>query len=136
MLRVLSLLLIVFCLARVGQSQQAPTPGAQVEQTLADEAGDLGYLLYLPKTYDEQPDKRGHSSCFYTGEAKASVHWASLPNGDLPSLHSAVMTFRTFSFHRNALAMVPGATTRDKLNWIVCSITSPKSFASIHRKSI
>ena len=35
-------------------AQEAPTPGKQVERTMSDALGDVEYLIYLPKEYDQE----------------------------------------------------------------------------------
>ena len=71
MFRPLCLILVCSCVLEVVAAEQVPAPGAQVEQVLADEAGDLGYLLYLPRSYQEEPDKEWPLVLFLHGRGES-----------------------------------------------------------------
>ncbi len=71
MFRSLCLLLVCSCVLEVVAAEQSPAPGAQVEQVLADDAGDLGYLLYLPRSYQEEPDKEWPLVLFLHGRGES-----------------------------------------------------------------
>ena len=71
MFRPLCLILVCSCVLEVVAAEQVPAPGTQVEQVLADEAGDLGYLLYLPRSYQEEPDKEWPLVLFLHGRGES-----------------------------------------------------------------
>jgi predicted peptidase len=53
-------------------AQDTPTPGRQVEQTLSDATGDVDYLLYLPRTYDQDRDKAWPLMLFLHGRGESN----------------------------------------------------------------
>lgn len=68
-----SLLFVVVLLVPVaaGLAQETPAPGKQVECTMADQAGDIKYLMYLPKTYDEDTDQSWPIVLFLHGRGES-----------------------------------------------------------------
>lgn len=52
-------------------AEEAATPGKQVELKMPDAAGDLGYLMYLPKQYEEDKEKSWPLILFLHGRGES-----------------------------------------------------------------
>lgn len=57
MLRLFGSLLLAVCLTSLTLAESPAAAGKQVEAVLDDPSGDMGYLLYLPSAYEQDPNK-------------------------------------------------------------------------------
>jgi predicted peptidase len=55
----------------LGLAQETP-PGKQVEMSMGDAAGDVGYLLYLPKDYNDDTDRAWPLLLFLHGRGESN----------------------------------------------------------------
>lgn len=73
MTRLLFLISLSFALpAASSLAEETPAPGKQVELTLSDEAGDVGYLLYLPREYDADKEQAWPLLLFLHGRGESN----------------------------------------------------------------
>lgn len=64
-------LLLLFMPATCIQAEELATPGKQIESKMADDAGDVGYLMYLPQNYEEDKEKQWPLMLFLHGRGES-----------------------------------------------------------------
>lgn len=64
-------LLLVVITPTLTHAEEVATPGKQIESKMPDDAGDVGYLMYLPQEYDEDKEKQWPLMLFLHGRGES-----------------------------------------------------------------